>query len=84
VTEGAAAICNKLTGDRIEFEWSPAQNNTVGLWLTRGGWHGHHHFAVEPTNADHDSLNEATARKHCGVLPPVGSASWQVRLRLGP
>jgi len=84
VTEGAAAICNKFTGDRIEFEWSPAQNNTVGLWLTRGGWHGHHHFAVEPTNADHDALAEAAARKHCGVLPAGGSASWQVRIRLGP
>jgi len=84
ITEGMATIHNKVSGDRLEFRWDPAQNNTLGLWLTRGGWHGHHHFAVEPTNADRDALNEAAARKHCGVVPADGSASWQVRIRVGP
>jgi len=25
--------------------------NVRELWLTRGGWHGHHPFTVEPSNA---------------------------------
>ena len=37
VNEGLAAISNQDTGDRLEFTWNPAENNTLGLWLTRGG-----------------------------------------------
>jgi len=83
VSEGLVAIRNVESGDQFEFEWNAAQNNTVGLWFTRGGWHGHHHFAVEPSNADHDALNEAAARKHCGVVAAGGAVSWHVRFRLG-
>jgi hypothetical protein len=84
VTEGFAIIRNEISGDQFEFRWSPAQNNSLGLWLTRGGWHGHHHFAMEPSNADHDALTEAAARKHCGVVAAGGSASWQVQFLLRP
>jgi hypothetical protein len=81
VSEGFAAIKNSKTGDYLEFEWNPAENNTLGLWLTRGGWHGHHHFALEPMNAGSDSLLLATEKKHCGVIPGLGSANWQLRIR---
>ena len=54
LSEGWAAIQNKVKGDRLEFNWDVAENDTLGLWLTRGGWHGHHHLAIEPTNADDD------------------------------
>jgi hypothetical protein len=84
LSEGLAAIANLETGDRIEFAWDPAQNNTLGLWLTRGGWHGHHHFALEPTNGDDDALTVAAGRKMCGIVPASGSATWQVRIRIGP
>lgn len=83
VSESWAAINNQETGDRLEFEWNPAENNTLGLWLTRGGWHGHHHFAVEVTNGDTDSLTLAAERKRCGVVAASSSASWQLFLRLG-
>jgi hypothetical protein len=81
VSEGFAAIKNSKTGDYLEFEWNPAENNTLGLWLTRGGWHGHHHFALEPMNADSDSLLLATEKKHCGVIAGLSSTNWQLRIR---
>ena len=71
------------TGDRFEFSWDPAENNALGFWLTRGGWHGHHHFAIEPTNAGADSLTAAAGREWCGTVAGYGTVSWQVRLRIG-
>jgi hypothetical protein len=82
VSEGVVAIRNRTRGDRLEFAWNPAENNTLGLWLTRGGWHGHHHFAIEPTNADTDALALAAGRNHCGLVPAADSVAWQIRLRV--
>jgi hypothetical protein len=81
--EGWAAIVSAETGDRLELEWDPTENNTLGLWLTRGGWHGHHHFALEPTNSDADALTVAAGRERCGVVAAAGSAAWQVCFRIG-
>jgi galactose mutarotase-like enzyme len=83
VSEGRVAINNSKTGDCLEFEWNPAENNALGLWLTRGGWHGHHHFAIEPTNSDVDALTSAAERKSCGTVAAGSSVTWQLRLRLG-
>ena len=82
VSEGQAGIGNPVTGERLEFEWSPEENDTLGLWLTRGGWHGHHHFAIEPTNADNDALALAAEQGHCGVVAAGDFMTWQIRLRL--
>jgi len=84
LTEGGAGIHNKVTGDRLDFDWSPAENNSVGLWLTCGGWHGHKHFAIEPTNTDTDPLDLAAERRRCGAVGASGTMHWQVRLRVGP
>ena len=83
VKEAWAAIKNEATGDRLEFVWDSLQNNSLGLWLTRGGWHGYHHFAIEPTNADHDCLATAAGRKRCGKISGNGSVNWQLLLRVG-
>ncbi len=83
VSEGFVAINNLATGDYLEFGWDPLENNTLGLWLTRGGWHGHHHFALEPMNADTDSLVEAVERKRSGVVNASGTASWRLSIRIG-
>jgi hypothetical protein len=83
VTEGWAAIKNELAGDRLEFAWDPAENNVLGLWLTRGGWHGHHHFAIEPTNANDDSLVVAAGRQKSGSITGNSSLTWQLSLRVG-
>jgi galactose mutarotase-like enzyme len=83
VGEGRAGVRNDITGERIDFEWKAAENNRLGLWLTRGGWHGHHHFAIEPTNAGADALISAIGRKDCGVVEGNSAVAWQVRLRIG-
>jgi galactose mutarotase-like enzyme len=83
LTEGFSGIHNSKTGERFDFEWNTAENNALGLWLTRGGWHGHHHFAIEPTNAGADALTEAVRREWCGIVAGSGSATWQIRFRIG-
>jgi galactose mutarotase-like enzyme len=83
VSEGRAAIYNQANEDRLEFAWDSSENNTLGLWLTRGGWHGHHHFSIEPTNADNDSLAVAAEKKNCGVVAGKSSVNWQLCLRVG-
>lgn len=83
VSEGWAAIKNDVTRDRLEFIWDSFQNNSLGLWITRGGWHGYHHFAIEPTNANHDSLATASKGKCCGTVAGNGSVNWQLLLRVG-
>ncbi|HEY2082045.1 MAG TPA: hypothetical protein VGI88_04625 [Verrucomicrobiae bacterium] len=82
LTEGFSGIHNAKTGEGFDFEWNAAENNGLGLWLTRGGWHGHHHFAIEPTNAGADALTEAVGREWCGIVPGSGSTTWQVRFRI--
>lgn len=84
VSEGFAGIVNSETGDRIELIWDAHRNNTLGLWLTRGGWHGHHHFAMEPTNGDNDALSVVASGKECGIVPASGFKTWQVSIRVGP
>jgi galactose mutarotase-like enzyme len=84
ITEGFAAIHNPATEERLEFVWSPAENNTLGVWLTRGGWHGHEHFALEPTNSDADTLTVAAQRERCGLVAAGDTVTWQVCLRIAP
>jgi hypothetical protein len=83
LTEGRAAINNRETADRLQFEWDITENNALGLWLNRGGWHGHHHFAIEPANGEPDGLTAAAERKRCGAVAAHGSATWQICIRVG-
>ena len=84
VVEGAAGVYNRQQGDELSLEWDPAENDTLGLWLTRGGWHGHHHLAVEPTNGAPDRLAVAAREKRCGTIQAAGTKSWNVTLRVAP
>lgn len=84
ILEGRAAICNARAGDSLSFEWSPAKNRALGVWLNRGGWHGHDHFALEPANSDGDDLSQSAARNHCGLITAGGEAVWDVRIELRP
>jgi len=83
VSEGWAAVHNPLTRDRLQIEWDTEENNSLGLWLSRGGWHGHHHFAIEPTNCAADELSSAAASDQCGVLAGHASKGWRVCFRVG-
>jgi len=80
---GKAAIQNTAAGDRLEFEWDPEENNTLGIWLTRGGWNGLHHFAIEPANGASDLLSEAAGSNHCGAIAGNATTTWRVTIRVG-
>jgi galactose mutarotase-like enzyme len=83
--QGRAGVFNSRTGDRLTFEWDTAECNTLGLWLTRGGWHGHHHLALEPANGAPDSLAVAAGEaKRCGLVAPHSRKAWRIQVRLEP
>jgi galactose mutarotase-like enzyme len=76
-----AALRNPRTGDALEVHWDAAVAPYLGLWLTRGGYRGWHHLAIEPTNAPYDRVDLAAADPGCGpavVLPPKTRRQWWV------
>jgi galactose mutarotase-like enzyme len=80
--QGHAEIFNPVSDDSLTFKWDVADCNTLGIWLTRGGWNGHHHVALEPTNGAPDSLAVAAGeRNNCGVLVPFGKKEWRIQIR---
>jgi len=83
IGEGHAAIANNDGRDRIVFEWNTELNHTLGLWLTRGGWNGYHHVALEPTNGSPDALADAAKAGHCGLMKPGEIQAWTVRIGVG-
>ncbi len=82
IQNGRAAIKNSWSGDRLAFEWDTKINNMLGIWLTRGGWHGQHHMALEPCNGHADSIAEAKMRGHCGIIQPNSRIQWHVTIRV--
>jgi len=83
--EGRAAVFNDRTGDRLEFQWNPCDNNTLGIWLTRGGLNGWHHVALEPTNGAPDSLAIAVKQwKRHGLLAPQETRRWSIQICVSP
>ena len=83
--QGRAEVFNAISRDRLTFEWNAAACNTLGVWLTRGGWNGHHHLALEPATGASDSLAVAAGnRNRCGTLAPFGHKTWSVQIRLEP
>jgi hypothetical protein len=82
--EGRAAIKNQRSGDRMTFLWDTRLNPTLGVWLTRGGWNGHHHLALEPSNGWPDALADACARNQRGLVPPRACLEWQVTIQIEP
>ena len=81
--EGRASVMNIAARDRLQFEWDTDRNNTLGLWLTRGGWNGYHHVALEPANGAADALTDAVKAGQGGLLAPQEKRSWQVKLSVG-
>jgi len=83
--QGKAAVFNCVSGDQLTLRWDAAENNALGIWLTRGGWNDHHHLALEPANGASDSLALAAGAGKCrGVLPAGGRKRWNVEIRLEP
>jgi galactose mutarotase-like enzyme len=82
-SETCAAIANSDTGESLVLRFDARQNPALGIWITRGGWNGYEHVALEPTNLAFDSLAEAVPKAPpTGVLPPKGERTWAIKLRL--
>ncbi len=80
--DAAAGIVSPGRGERLTIHWSAAENPILGLWLTRGGWHGHHHLALEPANARHDRLSDAVAHGGGTSIPTGATHQWQIVVSL--
>lgn len=81
--EGWARIFNSRTNDSLTFQWDIVANPCLGIWLTRGGFNGWHHPAIEPTNAATDSLADAIRDRTASTLAPGATQSWRVELICG-
>lgn len=81
--EGWARIVNARTNDSLSFRWDLSRNPCLGIWLTRGGFQGWHHPAIEPTNAATDSLAEAAKENDLPTLAPGATQTWCVELSVG-
>ena len=80
---GRAAVLNEHTGEQLQFQFDAAINNTVGLWLNRGGWNDWEHMIVEPTNGAPDALDMAVRDwKRFGLLTPHETRKWQLAIEL--
>lgn len=67
----------------LTIRWDIATNPCLGLWLTRGGYRGWHHLAVEPSNGAPDSLETAVNDwRHSGKLEPGEVRTWWVEWSL--
>lgn len=83
LNEGRAALVNSRSGERLVFDFDTRRNPALGLWITRGGWNGYEHVALEPTNLASDSLADAAPDAiHALGLSPEGEKTWTVKLRL--
>lgn len=80
LTIGRAAIVNAQNGNGLRWQWNASENDALGIWLTRGGWNGCHHLALEPTNAPVDSLADAVASGCGGSLAPRATKHWTIYL----
>jgi hypothetical protein len=78
-----AATLRQADGAALDLRWPAKVHPYAGVWITRGFWKGLHHWAVEPTNAPVDRLEEAVAA-HAphSWLGPRETKTWFVTARV--
>jgi hypothetical protein len=81
----SATVRNEGTGDALRFDFDPQRVDTIGIWLTRGGWNGYHHLAVEPGIGAPDPLDVAVEGWHrFGMVKPDQTFRWDFTITLSP
>jgi len=84
--ETARVTIRSAAGAWLGLEWPVEWAPYAGIWITRGGWRGMHHWAVEPTNFPLDRLADGLLRpdlRHLVMLQPGETRKWHVTLTLG-
>jgi galactose mutarotase-like enzyme len=80
---GEVRLRTATTDGALTIRWDVAANPCLGLWLTRGGYKGWHHLAVEPSNGAPDSLEAAVDDwRQSGKLEPGEVRTWWVEWAL--
>ncbi|HEY0008636.1 MAG TPA: hypothetical protein VGB55_07925 [Tepidisphaeraceae bacterium] len=54
-----------------------------GIWINTGLWEGHHHFAIEPSSAQFDSIQRAIETDTAACVKPMGRINWSATMRVG-
>jgi galactose mutarotase-like enzyme len=67
--------------ERLVFRFDPAEIPVAGIWFTYGGWNGHSHLAIEPTNAATDSLCDVVPTRH-SMIEPFQNVAWRFRITI--
>lgn len=81
----SATIHNERTGDALRFDFDPRRVDTLGIWLTRGGWNGYEHLAVEPGIGAPDPLDVAVKGwKRFALVVPDQTYRWSFTITLSP
>jgi hypothetical protein len=79
----SAAIENAHSRERLWIVWDQKEIPYFGFWLTRGGWAGHHHWALEPTHFPGDCpVPLAGSGVRPPSLPPGQSLQWNLRIEI--
>ena len=81
VQSGIARLFNEQNHTRLQLRWDAATLPYLGIWLTRGGYNGWHHLALEPTNLQADALADAAKTLH--PLAPTAKKTWWMEVALG-
>lgn len=76
------SLVDQQRGERLTLEVAPREVPVWGYWVSRGGWFGHTHIALEATNAAVDGLDELTPGGQAHTLAPREVRAWTVRITL--
>ena len=80
---GKAALVHGKTKERLELSWNPDQLPWLGIWITRGGWNGYHHAALEPTHGAPDALDVAVEQWRAHATLACGETThWHMNIHL--
>ena len=81
---GWAKLHSAAARQTLTMRFDPAKLNTLGFWLTRGGWNGYHHLALEPTNGAPDRLDLAVTQwRRYASIAPGRAATWDMLWAIG-
>jgi hypothetical protein len=81
LTDHRAIVSNAITRERLTVDFDPSFFPALGFYVNQNGWGAHRHFAIEPTNAQADSLEECRRRGlHYSTLPPRASVRWWIQI----
>ncbi|MBP9914225.1 MAG: hypothetical protein KBF26_12560 [Opitutaceae bacterium] len=78
----AITLIDRRRGERLTLKVAPHEIGAWGYWLSRGGWFGHTHIALEATNGAADGLDELTPGNPAHTLAPHEVRTWTVRIVL--